>query len=250
MTSDGEIAAAIRHLGQHGYVVVPSALNGDECDAIDAALRRLLASGSEYGQNDVGTLWLDEVLADDRDRFAPLVAHPSVAPLLWAIGGRQIQLRSLRGHLYPGAYQQHWHMDFYGFWDQEDEGAFARASVAVNTTFYLQDGGPDTSRLELVRGGHLSRPGGLTRVGVRATEENDFTRWCEAQPRVVLEPRRGDCVVFFSHMPHRGLKVDPASWRSNVVCHYQLTPFYPGVWFLSEELGDQGIYPFVEGPPF
>lgn len=241
--------ARANELNEQGYAVIPGALAPEVCESIDQALRKMHASGHEHGANDVGTLWFDDVLNVAPETFTPLIGHPSVAPLLWILGGRQVQLRSLRGHLYLGRYEQHWHMDFYGYWDQAEEGLLACVGLAVNTTFYLQDGGPGSSCLQFVRGGHLARPQGLRRDQVRATEANEFTRWCDQQERVTLYPGRGDCVVFFSHLPHRGLKIDPTSERSNVVCHYQLNPFHSNVWFLSEALGDQGIYPFAAGAP-
>jgi hypothetical protein len=137
-------------------------------------------------------------------------------------------------------------MDFYGYWDQSEQGRYAAQGLALNTTFYFQDGGPDISQLEFVTGGHLKRPAGIRRGAVIATEQNEFTRWCESQPRTIVYPQAGDCLLFYSHIPHRGLKTDSRRERSNVVCHYQVNPFYPGVWFLSETIGDFGIYPFAD----
>ena len=179
--------------------------------------------------------------------FGSLVAHKSVRQELDGLCGRQLQLRSLRGHYYPAAYRQHWHMDFYGYWDQRSEGRAAGHGTAINTTFYFQDGGPDSSHIEFVTGGHLRPPVGVERGKVVATEANEFTRWCEQQPHTVVYPKAGDCLLFFSHIPHRGIKTDAAGKRSNVVCHYQANPFYPGVWFLSETLGDNGVYPLARG---
>jgi len=59
-------------------------------------------------------MWFDTLLDRDPETFRPLVAHPSVRPILEALMGPQCQLRSLRGHINPGPYQQEWHMDFYG----------------------------------------------------------------------------------------------------------------------------------------
>jgi hypothetical protein len=33
--------------------------------------------------------------------------------------------------------------------------------------------------------------------------------------------------------------------RSNVVVHYQCTPFYEGIWHVSQPMGFQGTFPFV-----
>jgi Phytanoyl-CoA dioxygenase (PhyH) len=236
----------LNHLSQYGYVIIERALSPSEYHTFADRIKALYHTGHDYGANDVGTIWFDDILSVDPDLFGSLIAHRSVRQELQALAGSQLQLRSLRGHYYPGQYRQHWHMDFYGYWDQRDQGQLAAQGLALNTTFYFQDGGPDSSQLEFVTGGHLERPAGVKRGAVIGTEQNEFTQWCESQPRTVIYPRAGDCVLFYSHIPHRGVKTDPFSERSNIVCHYQVNPFYPGVWFLSETIGDSGIYPFAE----
>lgn len=236
----------LNHLFEHGYVVINNALTPTEYQAFADRIASLYLAGHDHGANDVGTIWFDDILSVDPELFGTLVAHRSVRAELRALAGSQLQLRSLRGHYYPGQYTQHWHMDFYGYWDQVGQGRLAAKGLALNTTFYFQDGGPESSQLEFVTGGHLSRPVGVKRGAVIGTKQNEFTRWCDSQTKTVIFPQAGDCVLFYSHIPHRGIKTDPRSERSNVVCHYQVNPFYPGVWFLSETIGDTGIYPFAD----
>lgn len=236
----------LNHLSRYGYVIIKGALSRSEYHLFADRIRELYQAGHDHGANDVGTIWFDDVLSVDPDLFGTLIAHRSVRRELQALAGSQLQLRSLRGHYYPGRYHQHWHMDFYGYWDQQGQGQIAAQGLALNTTFYFQDGGSNSSQLEFVTSGHLARPVGIRRGAIVGTEHNEFTRWCESQPRTVIYPQAGDCVLFYSHMPHRGLKTDPLSERSNVVCHYQVNPFYRGLWFLSETLGDSGIYPLAE----
>lgn len=240
-----EVFENLKHLREHGYVLIRGALDPTETADFANSLRSLYGSNHPRGQNDVGTVWFDDVLDVEPRRYSTLIGHPAVSAELREIGGRQVQLRSMRGHYYPGAYEQHWHMDFYGYWDQAHEGTQAATGLAINTTFYLQDGGPATSHLEVVARGHLQRPPGVARNKIAATESNEFTRWCQDQDTVNIYPQAGDCLVFYSHLPHRGIKSDPSSERSNVVCHYQLNPFFPQLWFLSDTLGDSGIYPFA-----
>ena len=67
----------------------------------------------------------------------------------------------------------------------------------------------------------------------------------------------GDVVVFFSHIPHQGAKLqqedETAPLRCNVVLHYQQTPMFPGISFVSsplpaiEALGDEWTFPFAGG---
>ena len=33
--------------------------------------------------------------------------------------------------------------------------------------------------------------------------------------------------------------------RSNVVCHYQVTPMYQGIWHVSRPIGYQGTFPLA-----
>ena len=33
--------------------------------------------------------------------------------------------------------------------------------------------------------------------------------------------------------------------RSNVVCHYQVTPMYEGIWFVSSPIGYKGTFPLA-----
>jgi Phytanoyl-CoA dioxygenase (PhyH) len=243
----GTVIDPLDDLDAAGFVLIKNSLDAAESAAFSQRLRELYESDHPRGTNDVGTVWFDDALDVDRKLFGSLVAHPSIRAHLKALCGRQLQLRSLRGHYYPGPYRQHWHMDFYGYWQQKSEGRLAAQGTAINTTFYFEDGGPETSQVEFVTGGHLRPPVGVERGRVVATEANDFTHWCDDQPRSVVYPQAGDCLLFYSHIPHRGIKTDPSSVRSNVVCHYQLNPFYPGVWFLSETLGDDGVYPLAAG---
>lgn len=108
----------LNHLSQHGYVVIEGALSRPEYRAFADRIKALYHAGHDHGANDVGTIWFDDVLSVDPDLFGILIAHRSVRQELRALAGRQLQLRSLRGHYYPGQYRQHWHMDFYGYWDQ------------------------------------------------------------------------------------------------------------------------------------
>ena len=78
-----------------------------EADADDLHRR-----GLNEIDNSVGNVAFESLLRHAPARSRLLVGHPSVAPYLRAILGRQCQLRSLRAHLNPRAYRQEWHMDF------------------------------------------------------------------------------------------------------------------------------------------
>ena len=157
--------------------------------------------------------------------------------------GRQCQLRSLRAHINPGPYLQEWHMDFYGYWEEKrqvEQYRLAAQPVGVNTTYYLQDNGPGDGHLKYVENGHLQEPPHLYPM-----DRPKFEAWCEAQEHVVLYPKAGDCVVFLSHIPHQGAKERDDMERSNVVCHYQMTPMYEGIWHVSRPRGYDGTFPFA-----
>jgi len=74
---------------------------------------------------------------------------------------------------------------------------------------------------------------------------NEFRAWCDAQEPVILYPKAGDCVLFYSHIPHQGAKFQENLERSNVVCHYQCTPMYEGIWHVSRPIGYQGTFPLA-----
>ena len=100
--------------------------------------------------------------------------------------GKQCQLRSLRAHINPGPYLQEWHMDFYGYWQEQryvEEHPFAMAPVGINTTFYFQDNDPGEGHLKFIKGGHLTEPPHLYPL-----DRPKFEAWCEAQDHVILHP--------------------------------------------------------------
>ncbi|HYE07573.1 MAG TPA: phytanoyl-CoA dioxygenase family protein [Planctomycetota bacterium] len=239
------IDRALDHLAEHGWVIVPQALTRAEVERLRERLRHARAMGWEEGLNDVGNMWFDSLLEREPADFAPLVGHRSIRPHLDRLLGPQCQLRSLRAHLNPGAYTQEWHLDFYGYWHERRNLArhrLAVPAVGINTTFYLQDNDPGFGRLTFVRGGHLREPPHLHPYDPAA-----FSRWCEAQPKDQLHPRSGDCVLFFSHIPHQGAKDDPASERGNVVVHYQACPMHAKIWHVSQPRS-ANVFPLATAP--
>lgn len=223
-----------------GYLIIPNALNPEETERVRQKINYGREQGWQEGLNEVGNMWFDTFLEREPGTFGPLVAHKSIRPYLEALLGPQLQLRSFRAHINPGPYLQEWHMDFYGYWMQPKRRLSVRG-VAVNTTFYLQDNAPGIAHLKFVKHGHLFEPHAVHPSKMRGLD-CEFRQWCERQEHVVLYPKAGDCVIFFSHMPHQGAKEDDSVERSNVVCHYQSNPFYEGVWFVSRTKGE-GIYP-------
>ena len=232
-------------LESEGFVVIEKALSDEETERIRSRLNHAREQRWEEGLNAVGNMWFDSLLDREPEIYSPLVGHSRIRPVLEGMMGPQCQLRSLRGHINPGPYHQEWHLDFWGYWEEKrraERYRLAMPPVSINTTFYLQDNDPDIAYLKFVERGHSSEPAHLRRPLHRPL----FEAWCEAQSHVIIHPRAGDCVVFFSHMPHQGVKVDDLAERSNVVCHYQLTPMYEGTWYVSRARGYQGTFPFAE----
>jgi hypothetical protein len=230
-------------LEREGFVVVKGALPPDELATIRSRVQNAREMGWEEGLNEVGNMWFDSLLDREPDVFGHLVGHPSLRPILEGMLGSQCQLRSLRAHINPGPYLQEWHLDFYGYWNEQRRAAQSRHAVqpiGLNTTFYLQDNEPGLGHLKYVVRGHLSEPEGLDPF-----DRPTFERWCEEQAHVVIHPKAGDAVVFFSHIPHQGAKDDDTMERSNVVCHYQLTPMHPDAWHVSLPRGYRGTFPFT-----
>jgi hypothetical protein len=239
-----EVEEGLEKLERDGYLLIEGALSPEETERCRVALNQARANDWQEGLNSVGNMWFDHLLEQDPETFRPLIAHPGVRPYLAELLGPQLQLRRLRAHINPGAYHQEWHMDFYGYWDAP-RARYAQKAVGFNTSFYFQDNGPGVAWLKFVRGGHLARPGGLQR-GIDAFDpQNPFYRWCEEQPHDILYPKAGDAVLFFSHIPHQGAKEDASVERSNVVIHYQGTPFYEGIWHVSSPLGYAGTFPLA-----
>ncbi|MYI98962.1 MAG: hypothetical protein F4104_04860, partial [Gemmatimonadetes bacterium] len=108
-------------LERDGFVLLKGALSPEETEQVRSRIFHAKEQGWEEGLNAVGNMWFDTLLDREPDVFAPLVGHPSVAPLLYAMMGKQCQLRSFRAHINPGAYTQEWHMDFYGYWIEKRE---------------------------------------------------------------------------------------------------------------------------------
>jgi len=243
-----DLEAQLEQLDRDGFLVIEGALSSKEVERCRTRLNRARELGWQEGLNEVGNMWFDRLLEQDPDTFRPLIAHPSVRPILDALMGPQCQVRSLRAHINPGPYLQEWHMDFYGYWMQPKRRLSLRG-VGVNTTFYFQDNDPDKGYLKFVKGGHLSEPPGLhpSKFAGVGYGRNEFRDWCEAAEHVILHPRAGDCVLFYSHIPHQGAKLQDDLERSNVVVHYQCTPMYEGIWHVSRPLGYEGTFPLAKG---
>jgi hypothetical protein len=242
--SPAELEARLDQLDRDGFLLIQGALTPEETERVRGRINRAREMGWEEGLNEVGNMWFDHLLEQDPETFKPLVAHSSVLPYLDALMGPQCQLRSFRAHINPGAYLQEGHMDFYGYWRQPKRRLTFRG-VGVNTTFYFQDNGPGLGHLKFVKGGHLSEPPGLDPALVRGYGMNPFREWCEKSEHEIMYPKAGDCVLFYSHIPHQGAKERDDMERSNVVCHYQCTPMYEGIWFVSSPIGYKGTFPLA-----
>jgi ectoine hydroxylase-related dioxygenase (phytanoyl-CoA dioxygenase family) len=234
----------LAELDAKGYVVIEGGLDPGEVEKCRVALNLARENEWQEGLNAVGNMWFDSLLVRMPEVFGPLVAHPSVRPHLTALLGSQCQLRSLRGHINPGAYLQEWHMDFYGYWKQDLSAKCAVRGTGVNTTFYFQDNGPGIAHLRFISNGHrIQPPESVVNQRGRSISEAAFNEWANSLDHDVIYPKAGDVVLFYSHIPHRGAKENAALERSNIVCHYQNNPFYAGVAHVSEPIGTPGIFP-------
>ncbi|MAF09612.1 hypothetical protein CMK11_04105 [Candidatus Poribacteria bacterium] len=240
----GDIAQRLDELEAEGFIVIEGAMTPEETERIRQRVDYAREQGWEEGLNAVGNMWFDTLLDREPEQYAPLVGHASLRPYLEGMMGPQCQLRSLRAHINPGPYLQEWHMDFYGYWDEKRKANGARLTVppvGVNTTFYLQDNDPGQGHLKFVERGHLVEPDGLA-----PHDRPTFEAWCESREHVVIHPKAGDAVLFLSHIPHQGAKDDDRMERSNVVCHYQVTPMHERAWHVSTPRGFVGTFPFSQ----
>jgi hypothetical protein len=237
-----DIDTRLDELERVGFIVVEGALSAEQVDIVRTRVDHARTQGWEEGLNSVGNMWFDTLLDREPETFAPLVGHNSIRPVLEGMMGPQCQLRSYRAHINPGPYLQEWHMDFYGYWEEQRKARdyrLAMAPIGINTTFYLQDNNPGDGHLKFIKDGHLAEPPHLYPM-----DRPRFEAWCDAQEHVVLYPKAGDCVVFISHIPHQGAKERDDMDRSNVVCHYQVTPMHEGASFVSRSRGYAGTFPF------
>ncbi|MEC9258815.1 MAG: phytanoyl-CoA dioxygenase family protein [Candidatus Poribacteria bacterium] len=239
-----DVEDKLNQLERNGYLLVEDTLTPDETEHIRQRINYARQQGWEEGLNSVGNMWFDTLLDREPETYQPLVGHPSVRPYLEGMMGKQCQLRSFRAHINPGPYLQEWHLDFHGYWQEKREAKkhrYAVSTVSFNTTFYFQDNEPGSGHLKFVKDGHLFEP-----KYIYAGDWPKFEAWCNAQEHVILYPKAGDCVVFINHMPHQGAKERDDMERSNVVCHYQVTPMHDGVRYVSSPRGYTGTFPFVD----
>ena len=233
-------------LEENGFLLIEGALSSTETESARQRIEHARQKGWEEGLNSVGNMWFDSLLDREPEHFSHLVGHVNVRPFLEGMMGKQCQLRSFRAHINPGPYLQEWHMDFYGYWEEQraaQQYRFTVPPVGINTTYYFQDNGPSDGHLKFVKNGHLLEPPHLHPTPM---DRPGFEAWCEAQEHVVLYPKAGDCVLFLSHIPHQGAKERDDMERSNVVCHYQLTPMHESAWHVSRPRGYEGTFPFAK----
>jgi len=258
MGDQSHIAENLAKLKSDGFLLIPQALDKATVNEWKKILYGMYERDEYEIKNGVGNVAFEKLLALQPDLAKALLGHPSVAPYLKTVLGKQCQLRSLRAHVNPSDYTQEWHMDFYDYYYQPEksEAESPAVSLCMNTTFYLTDNTPERGRLTFVKG-YMDKPvPEALRPFLRYTEDrNDpFQRWCDEQELVHLYPMAGDAVIFYSHIPHQGAKYgqDPADdLRANIVLHYQQNPMYPGIRFVSDPqftlntLGYKGTFPFA-----
>ena len=134
-----ELEDQLDALDRHGFLLVRNALSEDVVLAWRECLVRKYERREWDISNEVGNVAFDHLLEQEPDIARPMVGHPSVAPYLQAMLGRQCQLRSFRGAhqsrgLYPRVAQ--------GLWlllGRARRGA-ARAAATVHKHHVLPDG--------------------------------------------------------------------------------------------------------------
>ena len=257
--ADREAPTGLADLERDGFLLVRGALDADTVATWKHKLYDLHRRGLNEIDNSVGNVAFESLLRLEPELSRGLIGHPSVAPYLKAMLGRQCQLRSLRAHINPRAYRQEWHMDFADYHYQERNAGAVRPlrALCMNTTFYLTDNTPERGRLTFLNNyvDRLLPEELLPHVQYTDDRSNPFQAWCDAQPQEHLYPRAGDAIVFFAHIPHQGVKFgdDPEDdIRANLVLHFQQNAMYPGIKFVSspdftlQTLGYAGTFPFAE----
>jgi len=244
-------------LKRDGVLLVPHVLDAEVVSKWKEILYGMYERQEYDGRNGVGNVYFNRLLGQQSEMTRGLMVHPSVAPYLRAIMGKQCQLRSVRAHVNPEDYTQEWHMDFYDYYYQAEKSEAQQPllGLCMNVTFYLTDNTPDRARLTFLEG-YLDKPIPdelVPHMGYTEDRTNRFQRWCDEQVHVDLHPMAGDAVVFYSHIPHQGAKLGPdpeGEIRANIVFHYQQNPMYPGIRFVSDPQFTLDTLPYSETFPF
>jgi len=259
MNRTSQFQADLDSLQERGYLHVRQALEPDVVAQWKEVLYAKYARQEYCGANSVGNVYFDKLLGQVTEMVLPLLTLPATTAYLKAVMGKQCQLRSVRAHLNPASYTQEWHMDFSDYYYQEGKSQALQPakSLCMNQTFYLTDNDPGTARLTFLQG-YLQKPIPaelVPHIGYTDDRENVFQVWCDNQEHVNLHPKAGDAVIFYSHIPHQGAKIRESApdedIRANLVFHFQQTPMFPGIMFVSDPqftldtLGYPGSFPFA-----
>jgi ectoine hydroxylase-related dioxygenase (phytanoyl-CoA dioxygenase family) len=208
-TPASQLAAALAHFEEHGYVILERVLDEARLDELQRALVPFEAQ-RPFGRNDFEGERTHRVysLAGKGAVFMRLAEEPAVVNLLdrlllpsWLLSN----LQSIR--LYPGETAQPWHTDdaFYGV-------PRPRGRLAVSTIWAIEDFTVENGATELVPGSHLwgrQRP--------------------EGHPSVHAVMPRGSVVLFDGALWHRGGANRAAATR------LAISPQYCQPWLRTQE---------------
>ncbi len=75
---DAVLEKCLNQLEENGFVIIEGAISHDGHTALAEKIRSLYHSGHDNGQNDVGTVWFDDVLDIEPGHFGALILHRSV----------------------------------------------------------------------------------------------------------------------------------------------------------------------------
>lgn len=259
MTISRQFQDNLESLQENGFLHIKGALDSANVSEWKDCLYQKYQREEYCGANSVGNVYFDKLLGQVTDLVKPLLTLPQTTSYLKALMGKQCQLRSVRAHVNPAAYKQEWHMDFSDYYYQEERSNALRPckGICMNQTFYLTDNDPGVARLTFLKN-YLKQPIPdelVPHIGYTDDRRNVFQVWCDNQEHVDLHPKAGDAVVFYSHIPHQGAKLREATpdedIRANLVFHFQQTPMFPGIKFVSDPqftldtLGYRGSFPFA-----
>jgi ectoine hydroxylase-related dioxygenase (phytanoyl-CoA dioxygenase family) len=178
--------AALDHLTEHGYVILPELLGRAEREALVAALEPY-ERGRPMGRNGFEGERTHRVysLAGKGDAFQSLAEHPAVLGLLDQLLAPNYLLSTLQSiRLHPGETPQPWHTDD-GFYPI----ARPRTRLAISTIWAIEAFTEDNGATQVIPGSHLWGP------------EHPDDRSHTVVP-VVMPP--GSVVIFDGALWHRG----------------------------------------------
>ncbi|MBV8754439.1 MAG: phytanoyl-CoA dioxygenase family protein [Hyphomicrobiales bacterium] len=200
-----DVARIISTIRERGFCVVPNLIPGRRCDALGAALRRLLREEEQVNRRPNGHQRVLH-LAAKHARFVDLVTHPLVLSVWRGYLGDDMLCSSLTANaLWPGCSEQYWHVD-HPYWTMAQPYP-VDLPLATQTIWMLDDFTVENGATAGIAGSHR-RPH-LPSIGAAWTEEG-----------TIFTGRRGSAVLMDGALWHTSRPNLTEAMRCGVLVKY------------------------------